>query len=265
MTNGLNSSKAGWDEGLLHVVRLLYQSFLDKCDAVERESLYQTVLEDVESARTGPLGLIPFIQMEPNRRIASSSAREYLLNYRADPENSLEGVRSVVDMIVNGPVGNRGAVFAALVLLGDRQIHSVARAVRNDLEVDDIREFSYTHVDHLIAATIEFCLEWLLRLNRPDSYESFRLVASALNLMLVHDRTGTVIDVKYDLGPSGFRRRPTILRTREFEDYLQEVLPVMEYIASRGHSAIMNNVMDMWKRYAEEARWLREGSRQRPV
>lgn len=251
------------DDSSLHEVSTLYNMFLEKCYAVEREKVFDSILEEVRAGRVKATALLPFIEFEAHRRIASAATREYVINHPSDPDDHFEAVRHVTSLINTDRTSNRGAVFAGLVLLGDRRINGVANSTRSLLTLQDIQHFSRTHLNYLTATTIEFYLEWLMRLNRRDTQQEFGILANGLNLMIIYDRSGEVIETQRNLGPYGFTHRSTILQRKPFEEYFRELRPTMEQIAARSPQPdIMNNVIRIRESYCHEAPTLREQARQ---
>lgn len=236
---------------MLEWMATLYGFFVHETEVDEREAMLESIVTMVESGDLEPGGLLPLIRLEPHPSLVATLVIHYLRACNAGAGDEFAGVRELTYLVTEGLAANRGAVFAGLVRFGDRRITGAARAARGVLGVNDIREFARTHVAGLHAASIEFCLDWLLQLESTSGRSAFAHVASILTMMVVEDAQGIVIDTNNHVGPFGFRTVPEQV-TKRFEDYLEEVMPVLRHIErTTQHPEVIENVIGMWREHAD--------------
>ena len=238
-------------DSLLNWMSPLYRFCVTETEVDEREAMLEGVVAMVDRGELDPRGLLPLIRFEPHPSLAARLVTHYLRACDLRGYEDLAGVREITHFVTDATAANPGAVFAGLVLFGDRRKTGAARAARGILGVAEIREFARARIPGLHAASIEFCLDWLLQIEETGCTASFARVASMLTMMVVEDTDGLVVDTNNHVGPFGFKTVPDSV-TKRFEDYHEEILPVLRHIERTTRSTeVIRNVMDVWERHAE--------------
>ncbi|MBS04822.1 MAG: hypothetical protein CMQ24_19225 [Gammaproteobacteria bacterium] len=236
---------------LLDWMSPLYRFCVSETEVDEREAMLEGVVAMVGRGELDARGLLPIIRHEPHPALAARLVTHFLQASDRSGDDNFACVREITQLVIGGTAANPGAVFAGLVLFGDRRITGAARAVRCGLGISEIREFARARVNGLHAASIEFCLDWLLQIEETGCRASFAQVASMLTMMIVEDTDGYVVDTNNHVGPFVFRTVPDGV-TKRFEDYREEVLPVLRHIErTTQNTEVIRNVMDVWERHAE--------------
>ena len=237
-----------------------YRHFVDSFDVTVREELYKSLLAEVDAGRAPPRSLLPFVILEPHRRISARAVQDYLRRRQCDVVDEFAGVREIVSIVGDPNTANPGAVLAGLVLICDRRINAIARTARRLLSPADIRDFSRVQRTTLHRCTVEFCLDWLVELSQNYCRQSVENVAYALMLMVVHDEHGVVEDeseIDYLVGFKSTRVR----QFDSFEGYYLEVQPILKYLCQReGFESAITKVIELWESHRDDARRLREAA-----
>lgn len=242
---------AGDAASLLSWMTPLYRFCVTETDVSEREAMLEGLVALVDQGELDPRGLLPIVRIEPHPSLCARLVTHFLSACDRDGDDKFEGVRELTHIVTDGSAANPGAVFAGLVLFGDRRITGAARAVRGTLGVAGVREFARARLPGLHAASIEFCLDWLLQLDESGCDSAFAHVASMLTMMAVEDTSGIVVDTNNHVGPFGFKTVPESV-TKRFEDYYQEILPVLRHIERTSrHVEPVRNVMEVWQSHAD--------------
>ena len=231
-------------------VRIIYEAYKREVPDSLRRSVFLYLVQEVESGTLDSAAILAVVRFESNHFLVNRAVAAFLRLKPASFETPFAAISIVLDLIQNNAVVNRGAAFAGLICFGDRRVCAVARTIRENIELEDAREFSRAATGPLQRPTIEFCMEWLLDLMSREHYELAIQVAYALSSMVINDSILVVHDKRYNFGPYCF----TLARRDQkisYGDLLDDLSQMIASLAENRLPAI-NRMMEILKDPASE-------------
>jgi hypothetical protein len=146
----------------------------------ERERIYAITQALLLQGKIAPSTLLVFVTQETSRKLVSAAVSDYLNLAPAIGGDPMARPREIVQMVERASTRNRGAVFGALLHLGDRRVCDLILHLRDTLSTEEVQEAVNCCSTSLSAAAIEFELSWLEEGNLDEA--TFGLVASGLVL-----------------------------------------------------------------------------------
>jgi hypothetical protein len=158
-------------------------------------------------------------------------------------------VKDVIEVIVCQRADNVGAVFGALLHLGDPRVCALLVPLRDGLTDFEANEAVRCFTGAVHAATTEFLLDWLEGLEGDGQDRRFGIVASGLLLL----RRG----MQHPMAMTGERPFPLASVTPEEDRRMARYIPIAEYtqrIAPRLRALerrepepkVMPQVLEVW-------------------
>jgi hypothetical protein len=249
----LHFQRQEWEDG---ISRAKYSGFLSTLSVIEREELYDDVLDHALSGDLSAKCLLVFISFDPHPRLVCKATRNFLQCRISETEDELAGVDELVNVIADNDTTNRGAVLAGLVSFGDRRINAVARAARRPFSGSDVKNFSRVSLPELRSSSVEFCLDWLIELSQNYCKDHVYDIALVLMLIVDQDKHGIVEDLSETEFQQSVKTRTFQVKT--FERYYSEIRPILAYLQKcDGFESIIGQVIEVWDRHRAETHVLR--------
>jgi hypothetical protein len=135
---------------------------------------------------------IAFMLEDPHRSIVARAAYSYASDGSLDSGDPMTRPKLMVGFLEHGVAKNAGAIFGALLSMGDRRVCDLIRPIRDTLSDDEVNEASLTTSAFLHAETIIFILDWLETLEGSDQDRVFGSLVSSLILRRRHMKTPRV-------------------------------------------------------------------------
>ncbi|MEK0082977.1 hypothetical protein [Benzoatithermus flavus] len=188
-----------------------------------RHEIERYVVSFVEHGAVSPNAFLPFMVEDPDGGVAATATIDMVSLFPVPDDDPMRVVRQVVGMIRSGVVRNPGALFGALLHLGDRRVTALLRPVRDILAKPAIDVAVRCTTGFISAATIEFYLDWLEERPGDLDDELFGSIASGLAL----DRR----NARSDLVKTGSHPFPVTAVTPEEYKRLGAMVPLDVYTA----------------------------------
>jgi hypothetical protein len=96
----------------------MYLQYVGKAPPSARMAMLTTIINQTEKQVTGVAAQLPFVLIDPDRSVASSAALSVTVMTGPDATLMSARFRLILECWSNGSLGNRGAVFGGLLLLG---------------------------------------------------------------------------------------------------------------------------------------------------
>ncbi len=190
------------DPAWVKPVRDLYDRMLLRSAPADRMSLYQTMQQRVLGRRASVNVLLPFLFSESEPDIVCPAAIDLAMagSYRGD--DPLVWPRELVAFMADNSLANRGAVFGALVVLGDERVHRLLHEVKWRLSLAELRVAARCTNGQPTVATVDFWLTWLEELASQDLSDtaSFWECANALWRLPPSSHDGHFLDARRNYG-----------------------------------------------------------------
>jgi len=205
-------------------LRQVYEYFLDNGMPSEvRWGIYHHVVGMVENTTIVSVNaLAPFFCLDPDRGIASTAALDYVSNAPLLDDDPMRSSKELIQMIEAGEIRNPGAVFGAMLVLGDPRLCKLLWPLKDQLSFEQANEAAQCTSGFVSAATIEFVLDWMEGLEGTAEDALFGSLAAHLGLQRRHMRVPLVA--------TGQRPFPVTSVTPEERRAMQQLVPVEDYI-----------------------------------
>ena len=190
------------DESVILYLMPLYRRAMEIADGAERMELYVAVKSEAEQFHVSLNALLPFLLVETDDAIVSTATIDIAMIGRPSDDDPLSWPVELVSYIERGSPNNRGAVFAGLVLLGDRRVNVLLNEVKWTLTTEEINMVARRRSGFPWLASFEFWLAWceeLMELRLGES-AAFGGCASALALLVRDAQTQPFMDIKRNFG-----------------------------------------------------------------
>jgi hypothetical protein len=137
---------------------------------------------------------LPFLVEDTSQQVASKALIDFVStsDYINDELYAFTELRS---LFKNNTLSNPGAVFGALIAMGDDKAINFAKNLINELTLDEVRVASKVHTDFIHHPSIQFWIWWakqLVEKNDNESQAKLGNCASALVLSLQYGKQGKV-------------------------------------------------------------------------
>jgi hypothetical protein len=162
-------------------------------DEEQRWELYCHTKGFVENTSFVAVGaLLPFICQDNARRIVATAVIDYVSLGPISNNDQMTNVKEIISLIADEYLQNPGAVFGALLNLGDRRVCRLLLPLRDKLARKAVNEVAKAGTGVMSAAAVEFYIDWLeaIRTSNDDLYGA---VASGLALHRRHNRADVVL------------------------------------------------------------------------
>jgi hypothetical protein len=207
-------------------LRLMYDYFVDKGMPRElRWEVYRHVYGMAENTTmTSVHAFLPFLCRDPDRGIASTAACDYVSLAPLLGDDPMRSSKELIELIRVGEIRNPGAVFGALLVLGDPRLCKLLWPLKDQLSSEEVNEAAQCTSGFVAAATIDFVLRWMEGLEGTREDALFGSLASHLVLQRRHMQPPFVA--------TGLRAFPVTSMTDAERMALAKCIPIEEYTAS---------------------------------
>lgn len=186
-----------WNDALIiRDLQNFYSGFIVEMPEERRTMIFNYVKGMVENTDfVSTNAFLPFIVEETADHIVSTAVIDYVSLAPISENDPMSRVKDIIGMLESGFLKNDGAVFGALLFLGDERVCKLLAHIRDSLEHDDIRRVTNAVTGFIYSATTDFYLDWLEGLEGDQMDSCFGLVASGLGLIakraIIKDRVFT--------------------------------------------------------------------------
>lgn len=163
-----------------------------------RMLLENEMIRLVEAEKVLPVVFLPFLVLDQDVAVITKAAIDFV-SASGYIDGELYALGELRGLFRRNTLANRGAVFGALVAMGDEEVFTFLEEVRADLSVEEINQATRVHTQFAQHRAIQY---WLgLAKAVADSEDetdqrNFGSYAAALILVLEHDAFGKVYSGK---------------------------------------------------------------------
>lgn len=138
---------------------------------------------------------LPFLVEDPSQQVASKALIDFVSTseYINDELYAFTELRS---LFKNNTLSNPGAIFGALIAMGDDKAINFAKEFINDITLDEVRVACKVHTDFINHPSVQFWIWWAKQLIEKSDNESQAKLgncASALILSLQYGKQSKVV------------------------------------------------------------------------
>lgn len=178
---------------LLQESIMLYGAQVDKTDIPYISSLYQTVLASGRSAEDmlrlenqikiwqetyslPPVVFLPFIAEDPDRIVAAKAAIDFVSTspYVSDDKTNLYAEGELKTLCEIGAIKNLGAVFGALISMGEPRLWPLLDQMREKITLDQAEEAVFAQSSYVSHEQIQYWVRWAKSLVTGELKQSNR-------------------------------------------------------------------------------------------
>jgi hypothetical protein len=154
------------------------------------------------------------------------------------------------NLFIRSTLANRGAVFGALVAMGDQEVLKFLEELRPMLGTEDVRQAARVHTQFPQHHAIQFWLQWskqLVSSTTEEDQKNFGSCASALILVLKHDTVGAVSSGKRNFPSHKSPSAITIKQEWTLEEYAELLAPELYALeAAEAAPRLFSDVLREW-------------------
>jgi hypothetical protein len=191
----------------------------------------------------------PFVFEDPDRRIVMPATCGYASDGFLLDGDPMSRPKNILNVLEHGVVKNAGAIFGALLTLGDPRLLKLLWPLKHTLSNEDLHQASKTPSGYLHAGTIHFILDWMEGLDGDGQDLAFGTLVTSL---IVRRRTMQVPGVATGLRPFPFdsvsaKEAEAMLKYIPIEEFTASVAPRMIALAeTEPEPRLMPAVLKVW-------------------
>ena len=240
---GLSGSMA--EPTLLEQLKPLYRHAVTRLHPAMRLRNYQAMVDRVIDGAMNVRSLLPYMVCDNDRTLVSMAALDYTL-LAPEEEAPTAAAEFLVDAYQHGAFANGPAILAGLLLSGDRRLLALLAPICRTLSCEDVEEMIQCQGSFLMAAVVEFYLDWLEQLDSLVEEDVFGAVAAGLANLVLGEHDGVVYDIERVI-PSTRENAVQLLEQWTLAEYAAIIAPRMQALADREQGeAIMPEVLSIW-------------------
>jgi hypothetical protein len=164
---------------------------------------------------------LPTIVCDPELGIAATACIDFVSTSPAQPDGQPVAFSELETLYEINNIANPGAVFGALIDLGDARFRPFIQRVRSARTEDEINSAARTFSGYAKHGAIAFWLDWAEELINDSGSGLFGAVASALTIIGSRCRDDMVADAERDYPSANVR----VLRKWSKKEYAQLIAP----------------------------------------
>jgi hypothetical protein len=207
-------------------LRRMYDDLVSNGMSVEqRGEVLQCISTMVENTKSMTVNaFLPFICQDPDRGIVSTASVDYVSFGPLLDNDPMAFPKELIQLIEDGEVRNAGAVFGAMLVLGDPRLCKLLWPLKDQLSYEEANEAAQCTSGFVSAATIDFVLDWMEGLDGAAEDALFGSLASHLGLQRRHMQVPFVA--------TGLRPFPVTSVTPDEYRAMRKWIPVEDYVAN---------------------------------
>lgn len=240
-------ARAPEGEGLRSLLEL-YGRFAERVPPERRlKTCLRLQVRVEEHEESLALALLPFIHAENDSAVISSASLSLASLLRLEEDDETAGPRWVAEMVLAGESlsAHEGRIGAGLLLLGDRRLAPLWRAIWERLDVAGRCSMAKAWSGFATAAHVDFLLEALER-ERDDGV--FGALAGTLGRFPLQAQAPLVVEVERALPATPANRNPLrVLGRWTIEEYGERLRPRLERLLEvESEPRVLGMVIEAW-------------------
>jgi len=232
-----------------HISRL-YQYGLNRgLDVDTRTMIEATAFDYVEKKGISPAVFLPFLVHDSDPAVVSKALIDFV-SESPYVDGELYAVSELRSLFNGNLLANRGAVFGALIALGDIEVEPLLESIKPSLSVENVRTAARVHTAFLKKFSIAYWIKWANELcpkGDNDSLAKFGACATAISLCLRYDQTGKVVEAKRNFPCSKTQEPITFLKTWSLPEFAELIAPELYALESaESPPRVFSDVLRSW-------------------
>ena len=214
-----------------------------------RFALGECIRDLAASRRCFIQGFLPFIILDPDRKLVSKATID-IISESPSVDGKLLAFHELEGLFQRRNIKCPGAVFGALICMGDAKTIDFAKNIIQFVEIDDWPDACVTQTTTLHHLSIQFWIEMALeKVQSQDEFSEKILCAcaAALITMLRFSDSGNVFHQKRFFPAYDYEEPIVILKKWSRAEYKQLIWKDLEAILERErHPKIFHDVLEAW-------------------
>lgn len=232
------------------LISRVYHEALRRTEAEHRALMARELTKLVERHHLSPVAFLPILVVETEFNVVTTATIDFVSCSPLVDTGESYALVELRSLLRDHTLANPGAVFGALVSMGEHRFLPFLTEVRAHLTTEQVRIAAQVHTPYLQHHDMRFWLEWakeLINLSDDAAQRNFGSCASALVLARRHEKTGKVYEGERDF-PCAEKETPIrILREWPIDDYAKELAPDLYVLeAQEALPKLMSSVLRAW-------------------
>ena len=228
----------------------LYRRVVESTDREARQRVVNAVIEVAEREHLPPTVVLPAVVCEPEETVAGSAAIAFVMLSDLSEGNVPATFAEIEKLLARSVCTNPGAVFGAVVALGDARFESTLERWRKFLKAPAVQVAARINTGVVTDAAVRFWLGWAESLaaeSDDQSQDIFGSVASALALLARNNKSKRVVDVRRHLPCTAYSDAVEVLQEWTVQQYAEIVAPRFYALeASEESPKVFSTVIELW-------------------
>jgi len=224
----------------------LYSHYLTRINVSQREQNYNAIQRQVIDRELSPNGLLPYIFQDDDIGIVSTATLDFVMVHPLKNNDSMTGVRTVLNFLVKGTPTNCAAVFGGLVMLGDSRVMKLLKPLRNKFNSDQVTILGNCFSGYTHAATVDFFLSWLEELDGGFEDSIFGCLAAIIFKLAQNSKKHVVTSIER-IFPATLESSVKVLGSCSIKDYGKKIMPRLKALDTKEKGEkVMPMVINAW-------------------
>jgi hypothetical protein len=232
------------------LVASVYRHALRTTDKEHRALMASELTQLVEKYKVNPPAFLPIMVVDDDYQIVTTATIDFVSCSPYDEKGELYALAELGPLFRNGTLANPGAVFGALVCMGESRFAPFLNSVREFLSTDQVAVAARVHTQFLHHHDVQYWLAWAGALASKDddvSLANFGSCASAIALAKKHEKMGKVFESERDFPCTGKERPVRHLREWTIDEYADVLAPELYHLeAEEAPPKVMSHVLRVW-------------------
>ncbi len=216
------------NEADIPLVARLYRHALRTTDKEHRALMAQELTQLVEKYKVHPPAFLPILLVDDDFQVVTTATIDFVSCSPYGEKGELYALTELGSLFREGTLANPGAVFGALVCMGESRFAPFLNKVREFLSTDQVAVAARVHTQFLQHHDVQYWLAWAGTLaSKGDdvSLANFGSCASAIALAKKHEKMGKVFESERDFPCTGKERPVRHLREWTIDEYADVLAP----------------------------------------
>lgn len=238
------------ERSLVAPLRRLYRRVVESTDREARQRALNSVIDVAEREQLAPTAVLPAVVCEPEETVAGAAAIAFVMLSDLSEGNVPETFAEIEKLLARSVCTNPGAVFGAVVALGDARFESTLERWRKFLKAPAVQVAARINTGVVTDAAVRFWLGWAESLaaeSDDQSQDVFGSVASALALLARNNKSKRVVDIRRRLPCTAKGDAVEVLQEWTVQQYAEIVAPRF-YALEAGEEPprVFSTVIELW-------------------
>lgn len=238
------------NEADIPLVARLYRHAMRTTNNEHRALMARELTQLVEKYKVHPPAFLPILVVDDDFQVVTTATIDFVSCSPYGATGELYALTELGPLFRDRTLANPGAVFGALVCMGESRFAPFLDKVREVLTTDQVAIAARVHTQFLQHHDVQYWLSWAKELASQSgdvALANFGSCASAIALAKRHEKMGKVFESERDFPCTGKERPVRHLREWTIDEYADVLAPELYRLeAEEAAPRVMAHVLRVW-------------------